>query len=119
MRHITKNVGEPWFTQIASKKKTIEGRLSKGDFAELTKGDHVTWTNADMGFQRSVKTEVVRVTRYTTFKKYLMAEKLANALPSHGITTVDKGVKVYRQFYDKIVEKEHGVLAIQVKVITK
>lgn len=119
MRHITKNVGEPWFTQIASKKKTIEGRLSKGDFAELARGDQVTWTNNDMGFKRSVKTEVVRVTEYPTFRKYLMAEKLANTLPSHGISTVDKGVKVYRQFYDKSVEKEHGVLAIQVKVLAK
>jgi ASC-1-like (ASCH) protein len=31
----------------------------------------------------------------------------------------DKGVKVYMQFYDKADEKDHGVLAIQVKVVSK
>ena len=87
----------------------------KGDFASLQAGDVVTWTNEELGFRRSVKTKVVRVTQYKTFKQYLMAEKLANTLPSHGISTIDKGVKVYRQFYDKEAEKQHGVIAIQIR----
>jgi ASC-1-like (ASCH) protein len=115
--HLTKHVSEPWFTQIAARKKVIEGRLYKSDFKKLKPGDTVTWVNEELGFKRSVKTEVVRATKYATFRKYLVAEKLACTLPSHGVTTVDKGVKIYRRFFDESAEKEHGVIAIKVKLI--
>jgi ASC-1-like (ASCH) protein len=117
--HLVKNVSEPWFTQIAARKKIVEGRLYKSDFVNLKPGDTVTWVNEDFGFKRSIKTQVMRTTRYDTFRRYLIAEKLANTLPSHGVTTVDKGVKIYRRFFDEKAEKENGVLAIKIKVITR
>jgi ASC-1-like (ASCH) protein len=51
------------------------------------------------------------VTDHPTFRKYLMAEKLANTLPSRDYN-VEQKVKVYRQFYDKADEKDHGVLQL-------
>jgi ASC-1-like (ASCH) protein len=47
-----------------------------------------------------------------------MAENWQNTLPSRDYKRWTK-VKVYRQFYDKADEKDHGVLAIQVKVVAK
>lgn len=115
--HLVKSVSEPRFTQIASGNKRVEGRLCKGGVAKLKAKDTVKWVNTEMGFKRSVITQVVSVQEYRTFRTYLMAEKLANTLPSRGIDTAEKGVKVYRQFFDKDAEKEHGVVAIKLKVL--
>lgn len=113
---ITKNVSEPWFSLIAAGKKSVEGRLNKGDFAELKKDDVITWTNDQLGFIRKVKTVVVKVNKYTSFYEYLTKEKLNHCLPTHGVDTISKGVKVYRQFYDKSMEKEFGIAAIKLRV---
>jgi plastocyanin len=75
------NVSEPWFTQIAARKKIVEGRLYKPDFVNLKPGDTVTWVNEDFGFKRSIKTQVMEITDMT-FRRYLIAEKLPNATES-------------------------------------
>jgi ASC-1-like (ASCH) protein len=47
-----------------------------------------------------------------------MAEKLANTLPSRDYKLGTKGEGL-QAVYDKADEKDHGVLAIQVKVVAK
>lgn len=102
---IVKNVSEPWFSLIASGAKTVEGRLNKGDFAELKKGDSIAWVNDQLGFTRKVKTIVVKVNNYKSFSEYLNNEKLKHCLPTHGVDTISKGVKVYRQFMTSLWRK--------------
>lgn len=111
-----KNVSEPWFSLIALGLKKVEGRLDKGDFAEAKAGDTVTWVNSDLGFERRVKTKIVAVVKYTTFQKYLKAEGLQDCLPAPGVKSIAKGVAVYKQFYDDAAEREHGVLALRIKL---
>ena len=50
---ITKNISEPWFSLIKIGLKTVEGRLNKGDFASLTKGDCIKFVNNELGFIRN------------------------------------------------------------------
>lgn len=109
---IVKHVSEPWFSQIAGSVKSVEGRLCKGDFAHLSEGDTIVWVNEDFGFKRTVRTTVKYVRTYPNFRKYLQTEGLDATLPAHGVTSINKGVKVYRQFFDQQMEKTYGVLAI-------
>jgi ASC-1-like (ASCH) protein len=83
----------------------------------LKANDVVTWVNDDMGFRRSLRTEVTRVTRFTTiFEGIYGRDACVKTLPAI-ITTIAKGVKVYRRFYDKHAEAEHGVVAFQVRLL--
>lgn len=113
MPRLVKHVSEPWFSLIASGVKTVEGRLEKGDFLNLTAGSVIVWTNDDLGFSRKAATKVASVKRYPTFRAYLRGETVAKALPT--VKSVDKGVSIYRAYYDSAAEKEHGVLAIRLR----
>lgn len=50
-----KNLSEPWFSLIKLKIKTVEGRLNKGDFANMNIGDSIVFTNNELGFERKFK----------------------------------------------------------------
>ena len=109
------NVSEPWFSLIVTGSKTIEGRLKKGQFAKMKKGEIVKWINNDYG-QRSVITEITKITEYNTFEDYLTNEGLDNCLPT--ITNIKDGVNVYYKYYTPENEKEFGVLAIELHILT-
>jgi len=107
-----KNVSEPWFTLISLGIKTVEGRLNKGDFKNFNKGDVITWTNNDFNF-RSVKTKIIRKTKYNSFEDYLQNENLKNTLPS--IYNLEDGVNIYRKYYTKEDENKYGIIALQLE----
>lgn len=106
------NVQDPWFSHIAAKRKSIEGRLNKGTFAGLTKGQALNIKGPD---GRTVRAVVRRIRRYDSFAAYLSQEGLRKTLP--GVATIDEGVAVYRRFYTEEAERQHGVLAIRLKVL--
>lgn len=56
-----KNVSEPWFSLIYCKKKKVEGRLNKGDFALMKKGDKIIFENSDFNIKRNCTVEILRV----------------------------------------------------------
>jgi ASC-1-like (ASCH) protein len=47
MTEYTKNLSEPWFSLIKIGLKTCEGRLNKGDFSLMKKGDYIIFENND------------------------------------------------------------------------
>ena len=110
-----KNLSEPWFSLISLKIKKYEGRLDKGEFSKMKKGDIMIFENNDMGFLRTVKCKITSIKKYTTFKDFLEKKKLKRCLPT--IQTIDQGVQVYRKFYNKKDEETYGVLAIKMKPI--
>lgn len=110
---IVKRLNEPWFTLIALGLKKVEGRLNKGDFATVSRDDTIVWTNDDMGFRRELVTKVESVHRYTRFRTFLKHESLNATLPTLGMSTLDRGVNLYRTFYTAEDERKHGVLAIR------
>ena len=108
---LIKQVQEPWFGYIKSGKKTIEGRLNKGSFQELKKGDIVYWKNAD----KIIKTKIISVHHHKDFEKMLKTHRLYNVLPS--IRTYKDGVKVYHKFFSPSDVKKYGILAIKLQKI--
>ena len=111
-KHEIMHVQEPWFSHIKEGRKSIEGRLNKGRFAALKKNQIVIWQNGD----KKVKTKIVDIFNYKTFRQMIEQEGLKHSLP--GIDTVDNGVdNVYMKFYTPEKEAEFGVLAIKVEVM--
>jgi ASC-1-like (ASCH) protein len=109
-RHLNVNVQEPWFTLISLGLKKVEGRLNKGKFAQMEKGDEIEFVNGD----RSVIATITSIVEYPSFYRYLRTERLSRCLP--GVKTLREGVDVYYKYFTKEQEKEHGILAVRIKV---
>lgn len=101
------NVSEPWFSHIAAGRKTVEGRLKKGKFATLQIDDVIVIND-------TLKATVKAIRHYATFHEYLTAEGLDRCLPT--VETIAEGCAVYYQFYTPQMEKELGVMAIEIAV---
>jgi ASC-1-like (ASCH) protein len=106
------SVSSPWFDHIRTGRKNVEGRLCKGTFATLRKG-HLLTVHSEGDQSWSFETIVIDVRRYCSFKEYLEMEGLRRTLP--GIGTVVEGIRVYRQFYSREQESEHGILAVELR----
>ena len=102
------SVQDPWFTAIAQKRKTIEGRLLKGKFAALRPGTVLVVDKPNS------KRRLVAVV--TKVAKYLSSEGLNRTLP--GVKTIRDGVDVYRRFYSEQDERNFGVVAIHITLAT-
>lgn len=98
----------PWYEHIRDGRKTVEGRLCKGLFADLRSGDKLKILDKSGGY---ICARVLAVRRYKTFEEYLSHEGLRATLP--GVRTISDGVAVYRRFYSP--EREFGVCAIQLQ----
>ena len=102
------HVNRIWFEFIREGKKTIEGRLNKGKFKDLKINDTIIWND-------TFETKIIRITNYDSFYKYLINEGLKNTLPSKDINSIEAGLNIYYKFYTPEMEKEFGVLAIEIK----
>lgn len=109
---------EPWFSLIKSGKKIAEGRLNKGRFAIMKKGDIINFFNRDLDDNYFVK--IVDIKYYKTFYDMIEGEKLENTLPHPKIKTIRQGVdEVYYKFYSPKDEKKYGIVAILLKKVNK
>lgn len=114
------NVSDPWYTAIKNGKKTIEGRLHKGKFADVKKGNvfiiHESVSVEDGRKRRKLRPAMVvlvtGVVKYKSFRDYLEQEGVARTLP--GLKSVEEGVRAYRKFYDEKDEKDYGVVAFHI-----
>jgi ASC-1-like (ASCH) protein len=102
-----KNLSEPWFSLIKLQIKKIEGRLNKGDFANMNIGDFILFTNNDLGFERKHKIEIKNISYYDNFKIYLETETLEKCLP--GIDNIEDGLNIYYNYYKKSDELEYKI----------
>ena len=114
-----KHVSEPWFRLIKRGEKTVEGRLNKGEFSQMKKGDIIEWFNNDLNKngskKRPFKTKIVDIKEYKSFEDYLKTERLKNTLP--GINRINNGLEIYYKYFTKEDEKKYGILAIKLEVI--
>lgn len=94
---------ENHFLNVVSGLKTVEGRLNKGKFVQMKKGNTII-------INGQYKTKITKIVKYKTFRDYLEKETLAKTLP--GVYTIDDGVAVCRQYYTEVDEWEFGVIAI-------
>ena len=104
-----KNLSEPWFSLIKLHIKTVEGRLNKGDFANMKIGDFILFINNELGFERKFKIEIKNIKYYNNFQIYLENETLEKCLP--GIDNIEEGLHVYYKYYNKSDELEYKIKA--------
>lgn len=102
-----KNLSEPWFSLIKLHIKTVEGRLNKGDFANMNIGDFIIFTNNELGFERKFKIVIKNISYYDNFEIYLQNEILEKCLP--GIDNIEEGLNVYYKYYKKNDELEYKI----------
>ncbi len=111
-----KNLSEPWFSLIKLKIKQVEGRLNKGDFANMSIGDFIIFTNNDFGFSRKIIVKITNISNYDNFQTYLENETLEKCLP--GINKIEDGVNVYYNYYKKSDELQYKIKAFTLKKIS-
>ena len=104
-----KKLSEPWFSLIKLRIKKVEGRLNKGDFANMNIGDLIIFTNNELGFERKFKIEIINIAYYDNFQMYLENETLERCLP--GIDDIENGLNVYYKYYNKSNELEYKIKA--------
>jgi ASC-1-like (ASCH) protein len=104
-----KNLSEPWFSLIKLGIKDVEGRLNKGDFANMNIGDFILFTNNELGFERKFKIVIKNISYYDNFQTYLENETLERCLPC--IDNIEDGLNVYYKYYKKSDELEYKIKA--------
>jgi len=104
-----KNLSEPWFSLIKLGIKKVEGRLNKGDFANMNIGDVILFINNELGFERKFTIEIKDIACYDSFHLYLEKETLERCLP--GIDNIEDGLNVYYKYYKRSDELEYKIKA--------
>jgi ASC-1-like (ASCH) protein len=101
-------VKEPWFSKIESGDKSVEGRLKKGRFEDINKGDEITWVNRDTNAE--VKTVVTDHKTYDNIPDMVKGVGVKKLLP--GFKTDEEGVDQYNKYYSPEKQSEHKAIAI-------
>src|SRR5689334_21975851 len=98
------HIQDHFFEQVKNGLKTIEGRLAKQKFTQLTTGDQIC-------FNKKLLVKVAATRQYSSFKLMIESEGLEHVLP--GIPSLEEGVSIYHQFYSIEEEQLYGVIAIE------
>lgn len=114
MYKTTVGIAPRWMQAIESGKKIVEGRLNNEGWHFPR--NHILKMKCS-GCKGMIKVRVLSTKVYNSFRQMLKEEGLENVLP--GVSTIDEGVRVYREFYSKEREKKRGVIAIRIEFISK
>lgn len=109
LSYLVVHLSEPWFSLLKLGIKTVEGRLNKGDYANMNIGDFILFMNNELGFERNFKIEIKSIAYYDNFRTYLENETLEKSLP--GIDNIEDGLCVYYKYYKQNDELEYKVKA--------
>eukprot|EP00729_Bicosta_minor_P009338 gene9338-29256_t len=103
-------IDEPWLSQIVSGAKTFEGRVNRGMWATLARGDILL---ASSERYKEVELEVTVLHTFADFDGAF--EALGTALLPNGAANAVEALALYRQWYSaETVEKAGGVVAVGV-----
>lgn len=109
---------------IIAGRKTIEGRLNRGKFAQYNVGDVVKlrrdWRDeAGMlhdGELDQARVKIVAVRNYLTFLEMVTSEGYKKVIPA--AKTAQEAADVYNRYYSAADQQRHGVLAVEVRYIS-
>ncbi len=107
---------------IIAGRKTIEGRLNKGKFAQYQVGDRVQLRRdyrdshgvLHDGELAVVTVEIIAIRRYDSFMDMVQAEGYMNVIPA--ATSTEAAACEYTKYYAPEDERRFGVLAIEIRV---
>lgn len=96
--------------QVASGRKTVEGRINSGNFMHCKVGDTITFFNGT----QELLCQVTGLAYYPSVIEMLRSEGVANCLPS--AESLDEAVTIHHQSrnYEQRAAK-HGVVALKIK----
>ena len=105
---------------IIAGRKTIEGRLNKGKFAEYAVGDYVSLRRDyrdEQGVLRDGEPDaalvrIVAIREYSTFLAMIEAEGAQRVIP--GASSSEVAAAVYDKYYSADDQARCGVLAIEI-----
>lgn len=108
---------------IIDGRKTIEGRLNRGKFAQYQPGDIVELRRDIRGTDgilhdgdvAEIRVRVVAVRPYASFLEMIKAEGYQRVIPD--ATSPEDAANEYDKYYSAEDQQKYGVLAIQVEVI--
>ena len=109
--------------EIIAGRKTIEGRLNRGKFAEYRPGDIVKLRRdyrdeagaLQDGEPDAVRVEVVAIRQYHDFFSMIEAEGYQRVIPY--ARSARAAADEYNNYYSAKDQATHGVLAVEVKVV--
>lgn len=105
---------------ILDGKKTIEGRLNRGKFAEYCVGDQI-WLRRDYrdeygilhdGEPRQALVEVVGIRHYSSFIEMVQAEGYKRVIPY--ASSPEEAASEFNKYYSIDEQQQYGVLAIEI-----
>jgi ASC-1-like (ASCH) protein len=108
---------------IIAGRKTVEGRLNRGKFADYKVGDIVKLRRDIRGADGmlrdgqpdTARVEITAIRQYASFIDMTTAEGFKNVIPS--AMTSQEAADEYNNYYSLDDQAKYGVLAIEVKVI--
>ncbi|MBO4251380.1 MAG: hypothetical protein J5911_01815 [Clostridia bacterium] len=104
------------FKKIYDGEKTVEVRLNDAKRQRLQVGDIVQFIRKDH-FRDHIRTEVVALYKFDSFAELFRSDLFVKTGFS-GCTAEDAADKMY-EYYDAADERKYGVLAIEIKILTK
>ncbi len=109
--------------EIIAGRKTVEGRLKKGKFAEYKLGDIVK-LRRDIrdengvlhdGEPDAVRVKIMAVREYSDFLTMVEQEGFEKVIPL--ATTAKEAADEYNKYYSAVDQAKYGVLAVEISVI--
>lgn len=113
---------EKWFDLMKAGKKTVEGRLYRGMFKGINEGDKVIIQKSVDGPEvegakpEELKATVTYVKQYDSPEALLKSEGVDKVMPG---TSIEDALKNYDQYYNAEKIKEHGMVALGIKLEKK
>ena len=109
--------------EIIAGRKTLEGRLNKGKFAEYRVGDTVQlrrdWRDdagvLHDGEENAARIKIVAIRSYANFLDLVQSEGFSRVIPS--AVSAPEAAAEYNRYYTAEDQERFGVLAIEVRVI--
>ncbi len=110
---------------IIDGRKTIEGRLNKGKFADYAIDDTVVLrrdTRDEKGIlhdgpANQARVRIIAIHRYASFLEMVTSEGFRNVIPT--APTAEVAAAEYEKFYSAEDQQRYGVLAIEVQVMQR
>lgn len=110
------HLSQPFFNDISRGAKIFEGRINKP--GKFTLNEIIIWYNNDNGRELELKTQIVNLRVFLSFKDAIEEVGIENILPSQVGNSIDDAISnVYRVFYDEALEIRYGVILLEIEII--
>jgi ASC-1-like (ASCH) protein len=110
---IRKHLQRRWLKKIRSGQKTYEGRLYRNKWETLETGDKLTFFSDD---ENEVTVVIEGIQCYPDFGRAYEAHP-DTLLPSRKVTSTEKAMDVYREWYSDEEVMEYGVVVFEISMI--